>query len=122
MSSEWTARFASSRNEWVEGGCQMDDMAFQDIFNRLYGYLMESGVAMTSNRFRQLLQLIDDAIASASQEEGGTMNAVLDAAMDRMQVYFPAPQIAVAEVSPALMRGSIGYARAPAVGERRGSR
>ncbi|MEO9525116.1 MULTISPECIES: hypothetical protein [Marinobacter] len=100
----------------------MDDMAFQDIFNRLYGYLMESGVAMTSNRFRQLLQLIDDAIASASQEEGGTMNAVLDAAMDRMQVYFPAPQIAVAEVSPALMRGSIGYARAPAVGERRGSR
>ncbi|WP_286219913.1 hypothetical protein [Marinobacter apostichopi] len=99
----------------------MDDMAFQDIFNRLYGYLRESDVTMTSDRFRQLLLLIDDAIESVSQRGDDATSAVLDAAMDRMEDYFPATRVALAEVSPPLKRGSIGYARSPATGEQRGS-
>lgn len=99
----------------------MDEMAFQDIFNRLYGYLRESGVPMTSDRFRQLLLLIDDAIASVSQEGGDAMSAVLDAAMERMQDYFPTTRVEVAAASPPLKRGSIGYARSQAAGEQRES-
>lgn len=121
MSSEWIARFASRRNEWLEGGSQMEDMAFQDIFNRLYGYLRESGVTMTSVRFRQLLLLLDDVVASVSHRGDDATSAVLDAAMDRMEDYFPATQVSLAAASPPLKRGSIGYARSQATGEQRGS-
>lgn len=121
MSSERTVRFASSRNEWVEGGSHMDDMAFQDIFNRLYGYLKESDVTMTSDRFRQLLLLIDDAIESVPQTGDEATSDVLDAAMNRMEDYFPATRVALAAASPPLKRGSVGYARSPAKGEQRGS-
>ena len=121
MSSEWIAHFASRRNEWLEGGSQMDDMAFQDIFNRLYGYLRQSGVPMTSARFRQLLLLIDGAIASVSQTGDDGTSAVLDAAMDRMEAFFPATRVSLAAASPPLKRGSIGYARSQAAGEQRES-
>lgn len=85
----------------------MADMAFQDVFNRVYLYLVAAGTDMTGERFRALLQLIDDAMTKASREGGAV--SVLETAMDMVPERFTLPPKEVLEVQPTLKRGSIGY-------------
>ena len=94
----------------------MEDISFQHVFSRVYNYLCEAGVEMTSERCRQLLQLIDDAVAEVG--EGASHTAVsgelsgirlLENAMDRLPHYFTLPEAKIPPPAPPLNRGSIGY-------------
>ncbi|GGE61365.1 hypothetical protein GCM10011533_12340 [Streptosporangium jomthongense] len=86
----------------------MEDISFQDVFSRLYSYLCEAGVEMTSERCRQMLQLIDDAVATVGENTG---QVLLDNAMDRLPEYFVLPEARIPTPTPPLYRGSIGYSR-----------
>jgi hypothetical protein len=90
----------------------MADMAFQDVFNRVYLYLIAAGTDMTGERFRALLQLIDDAMTKASREGGAV--SVLETAMDMVPERFALPPKKILNVQPPLKRGSIGYRPLPA--------
>lgn len=100
----------------------MEDISFQHVFSRVYSYLCEAGVDMNSDRCRQLLQLIDDAVAEAGKCADGTTTAetspgsttlnghrLLESAMDRLPQYFTLPEARIPLAAPALSRGSIGY-------------
>ncbi|WP_298447443.1 hypothetical protein [uncultured Marinobacter sp.] len=100
----------------------MEDISFQHVFSRVYNYLCEAGVEMTSERCRQLLQLIDDAVAEvgagvnqAVQIEPSPNSPTLDGhrllanAMDRLPDYFTLPDANIPTSVPSLCRGSIGY-------------
>jgi len=85
----------------------MEDISFQHVFSRVYSYLSEAGVEMTSERCRQMLQLIDDAMAEVGEDEGG--HRLLQNVMDRLPDYFSIPGVRIPTVAPPLSRGSIGY-------------
>lgn len=89
----------------------MTEMAFQDVFNRVYLFLSTSGIDMTGERFRTLLQLIDDAILKASKENDRECGAVsvLDIAIDMVPDRFALPPERKLNTRPPLERGSIGY-------------
>lgn len=102
----------------------MQDISFQHVFSRVYSYLCEAGVEMTSERCRQLLQLIDDAVAEvgASPDQNSTNgklqdsrsvagHRLLDNAMNRLPEYFTLPKANIPTPAPSLCRGSIGYHR-----------
>ncbi|WP_144821968.1 hypothetical protein [Marinobacter piscensis] len=104
----------------------MEDISFQQVFSRVYSYLCEAGVEMNSTQCRQLLQLMDDAVAgigtNPEQKEGvgklsGTPapdsrgHRLLESAMNRVPDYFTLPESHIAVPTPALCRGSIGYRR-----------
>ncbi|PCM45636.1 hypothetical protein [Marinobacter sp. ANT_B65] len=85
----------------------MEDISFQHVFSRVYSYLCEAGVEMTSERCRQMLQLIDDAMAAVGEDKGG--HRLLQNVMDRLPDYFSIPEARIPLVAPPLSRGSIGY-------------
>ena len=102
----------------------MEDISFQHVFSRVYNYLCEAGVEMTSDRCRQLLQLIDDAMAevgeSADRNAGSGQpsgsrplagHRLLANAMDKLPEYFALPEASIPATGPSLCRGSIGYSR-----------
>lgn len=99
----------------------MDELSFQQVFSRVYGYLTEADVEMTSERCRQMLQLIDDAmeeIGEMGEEPGRTVpgksvsgHRLLANVMDRLPDYFVIPEVSTPTVRPPLCRGSIGYHR-----------
>lgn len=96
----------------------MDELSFQQVFSRVYGYLTEAGVEMTSERCRQMLQLIDDAMADMGEEPGVADSGksisgqrLLGNVMDLLPDYFPLPEISTPPGTPPLCRGSIGYRR-----------
>ncbi|NIV28963.1 MAG: hypothetical protein GWN58_05460, partial [Anaerolineae bacterium] len=59
----------------------MAEISLQDVFNRAYTYLRASGIDMTVDRYRTLLHLIEDSVASADEEE--QEDALLESAMER---------------------------------------
>lgn len=96
----------------------MEDITFQHVFTRVYNYLCEAGVDMTSERCRRMLQLIDDAVAEL--DEMATTRAhpdcdeiaghrLLANAMDRLPDYFGIPEARIPMAAPPLLRSSIGY-------------
>lgn len=103
----------------------MDDISFQHVFSRVYGYLCEAGVEMTSERCRQMLQLIDEAMAEISHSSiNSSINSssnsdtdrreltghrLLKSVMDRLPEYFAIPEVNIPVAAPPLFRGSIGY-------------
>lgn len=104
----------------------MEDISFQQVFSRVYSYLCEAGVEMNSTQCRQLLQLMDDAVANIGrnreQKEGsGKLSGtpapdsrgrrLLESAMNRVPEYFTLPESHIAAPTPPLCRGSIGYRR-----------
>lgn len=102
----------------------MQDISFQHVFSRVYSYLCEAGVEMTSLRCRQLLQLIDDAVAEvgASPDQHSTSvkppysrnlagHRLLENAMNRLPEHFILPEANIPTPAPSLCRGSIGYHR-----------
>lgn len=66
----------------------MADVSFQDVFNRVFSYLRESGVEMTVETYRSLLRLIEEAVASVDEPNRG--DRILAAAMDPGAPVFPA--------------------------------
>ncbi|WP_417500560.1 hypothetical protein [Marinobacter sp.] len=102
----------------------MQDISFQHVFSRVYSYLCGAGVEMTSERCRQLLQLIDDAVAEVGRSADQNLTTgkppdsrnlaghrLLDNAMNRLPEYFTLPQAHIPTPAPSLCRGSIGYHR-----------
>lgn len=97
----------------------MDDISFRHIFSRVYGYLCEAGVEMTSERCRQMLQLIDEAMAEIGEGSNNIVNdrreltghRLLKSVMDRLPEYFAIPEVVIPVAAPPLCRGSIGYHR-----------
>lgn len=102
----------------------MEDISFQHIFSRVYNYLCEAGVEMTSERCRRLLQLIDDAVAQVGESADPNTTTdklpgsrplaghrLLANAMDRLPEYFTLPEARIPAPGPSLCRGSIGYSR-----------
>lgn len=97
----------------------MDDISFQHVFSRVYSYLCEAGVEMSSERCRQMLQLIDDVMAetdekasySATDRRQLTGHRLLKSVMDRLPEYFTIPEVSIPTAAPPLRRGSIGYHR-----------
>ncbi|MBW0146464.1 hypothetical protein [Marinobacter arenosus] len=87
----------------------MRDIDLQNVFNRVYLYLVESGIEMTADQCQRLLQLLDKAVL-ASQAEGAETSA-LDRAIDTIPEYFGLPGFTVPEICPPLKRGSMGYDR-----------
>ncbi|HEA52492.1 hypothetical protein LCGC14_1385870 [marine sediment metagenome] len=87
----------------------MEDISFQHVFSRVYNYLREAGVEMASEQCRQMLQLIDDAVAEVGADEGG--HRLLENAMNKLPEYFTVPDVQIPAASPPLIRGSIGYNR-----------
>lgn len=97
----------------------MDDISFQHVFSRVYSYLCEAGIEMTSERCRTMLQLIDDAMAEIGEGSTNIVNdrrelaghRLLKGVMDRLPEYFAIPEVTIPAVAPPLCRGSIGYHR-----------
>ncbi|WP_417544074.1 hypothetical protein [Marinobacter sp.] len=93
----------------------MEEISFQHVFSRVYNYLCEAGVEMTSDRCRQMLQLIDDAVAEDGEISGdatgerGYGARLLESTMSRLPDYFTIPYAPTPTVAPPLCRGSIGY-------------
>lgn len=93
----------------------MEDISFQHVFSRVYSYLCEAGVEMTSERCRQMLQLIDDAVAEVGEIPGdstgkrGHAARLLENTMSRLPDYFEIPDVLTPTAAPPLCRGSIGY-------------
>lgn len=95
----------------------MNDISFQHVFSRVYSYLCEAGVEMTSDRCRQMLQLIDDVMAeidegssyTATDRRQLTGHRLLKSVMDRLPEYFAIPEMSIPTAAPPLHRGSIGY-------------
>jgi len=87
----------------------MADTSLQDVFNRVFAYLRASGVEMTVERYRTLLQLIEEAVAVTG--ESGQEGELLEAAMARVPRYFELPESIPPKATPPLCRGSIGYGR-----------
>ncbi|MCG7199448.1 hypothetical protein MD273_06905 [Marinobacter pelagius] len=87
----------------------MAEISLQDVFNRAYTYLRASGIDMTVDRYRTLLHLIEDSVASADEEE--QEDALLESAMERIPRYFELPENRAPKATPPLFRGSIGYGR-----------
>lgn len=82
----------------------MRDIDLQDAFNRVYLYLLESGVEMTEDQCCTLLQMVEKAVRTSSGEA-----TVRDCVVDLLPEYFTLPELAVPEICPPLKRGSIGY-------------
>lgn len=87
----------------------MASVSLQDVFNRVYTYLRASGIDMTVDSYRTLLHLIEDAVGPGGDE--GHEDALLEAAMERMPLYFDLPVRTAPNAAPPLSRGSIGYGR-----------
>ncbi|SHK45496.1 hypothetical protein SAMN05216369_2115 [Marinobacter antarcticus] len=87
----------------------MEDISFQHVFSRVYNYLCEAGVEMASEQCRQMLQLIDDAVAEVGADQGG--HRLLENAMNKLPDYFTVPEVQIPPAAPPLCRGSIGYSR-----------
>ena len=85
----------------------MADVSFQDVFNRVFSYLRESGVEMTVETYRSLLRLMEEAVASVDEPNRG--DRILAAAMDRVPRYFRLPEVEPPQACPPITRGSIGY-------------
>ncbi|SFR40392.1 hypothetical protein SAMN04488073_0556 [Marinobacter gudaonensis] len=80
---------------------------------RTSGYLVASGVPMTTANCRTLLAMIDRLLSeleAAGVAEEDLENRLLLMAMDRLPFEFPFPNSQPPEATPALSRGSIGYA------------
>lgn len=80
---------------------------------RTSGYLVESGVQMTTGNCRTLLAMIDGVLSEL--EEAGVSgdeleHRLLHLSMDRLPDVFPVLDNRPPNVAPALARGSIGYA------------
>ncbi|WP_336366687.1 hypothetical protein [Marinobacter sp. C2H3] len=87
----------------------MADTVYQDVFNRIFTYLRESGVEMTAERYRSLLRLIDDAVADSGQS--ADIDRLMPLAMARLPDYFQLPVVAPPEAFPPIRRRSVGYVR-----------
>lgn len=82
----------------------MRDIDLQDAFNRVYLYLLESGVEMTEDHCCKLLRMLEKAVQTS---DAGT--TVRDRVVEMLPEYFTLPEISVPEICPPLKRGSIGY-------------
>lgn len=95
----------------------MDDISFQHVFSRVYSYLCEAGVEMSSEHCRQMLQLIDDVMAEIGEGSSYTAtdrrelagHRLLKGVMDRLPEYFAILEVNIPTAAPPLRRGSIGY-------------
>lgn len=87
----------------------MRDIDLQEVFNRAYVYLIESGIDMTEEQCCNLLRLLERAVM-ASREEGSEAS-VRDRVIDMIPEVFALPVLTVPEICPPLKRGSIGYDR-----------
>mgnify|MGYP000058946210 CR=1 FL=1 len=87
----------------------MPDISLQDVFDRVFIYLRASGIEMTVKRYRTLLHLIEESVASAGESDSGEQ--LLDAAMDLIPRHFDLPAPESPEAAPPVYRGSIGYGR-----------
>ncbi|MBW7470086.1 hypothetical protein QQF73_08450 [Marinobacter sp. M216] len=85
----------------------MRDIDLQDVFNRAFLYLVESGVEMTGDQCCRLLQLLEKAVLASQADDSQT--SVRDRVIDMIPEYFSLPTLAVPEICPPLKRGSIGY-------------
>lgn len=75
----------------------------QLALDRIIAYVRGCGVELTPEICRKALQLVDRALAEASNGE------VMELAMNMVPEYFDLPRIHVPQQHPALKRGSIGY-------------
>ena len=82
----------------------MRDIDLQDAFNRVYLYLLESGVEMTEDQCSKLLHMLERAVRTSDDEA-----TVRDRVVDLLPEYFTLPEFSVPEICPQLKRGSIGY-------------
>ncbi|RBP25665.1 hypothetical protein DET50_1217 [Marinobacter pelagius] len=87
----------------------MTEISLQAVFNRAFTYLRASGVEMTVERYRTLLHLIEESVASVG--EGGQGDELLELVMERIAGYFDLPETIPPKANPELCRGSIGYGR-----------
>lgn len=95
----------------------MQDIDLQDVFNRAYLYLVESGIEMTEGHCRSLLQLLEKAV-TASREDSSQLT-IRDRVIEMIPEAFELPALKVPEICPPLKRGSIGYDR-PGVSDGKG--
>lgn len=87
----------------------MRDIDLQDVFNRVYLYLVESGVEMNADKCCRLLKLLEIAVCDSWEE--GSEARIRDRVIDSIPEYFALPVFTVPEICPPLKRGSIGYDR-----------
>lgn len=87
----------------------MAEISLQDVFNRVFTYLRASGVEMTVERYRTLLHLIEESVASVGDD--GQEGKLLASAMELIPRYFDLPERRLPPATPPLCRGSIGYDR-----------
>ncbi|MDY6816318.1 MAG: hypothetical protein SV598_10665 [Pseudomonadota bacterium] len=87
----------------------MADISLQVVLNRAFTYLQASGVEMTLERYRTLLHLIEESVASTAEDGQG--DQLLESVMERIPGYFDLPETVPPQATPELCRGSIGYGR-----------
>ncbi|MFO7527990.1 MAG: hypothetical protein R6W86_04180 [Marinobacter sp.] len=87
----------------------MEEITLQVAFNRAFTYLRASGVEMTVERYRALLHLIEESVASAGEDGQG--DQLLESVMERIPGYFDLPATVPPQATPELCRGNIGYGR-----------
>lgn len=91
----------------------MTAQTLQRVVVRVSTYLTESGVTMNRSMSRQLLKMLDDALAETVEEgeaDDFSEAKLLSRAMDRLPDYFPVVEETIPAPVPPLLRGSIGYA------------
>ena len=82
----------------------MQEMVYEDLFSRTFGYLRQGGVALTRDTALATLRLIEELLVSNSQD-----------ALERVVVELPR-RLDISDISlplscPPVNRASIGYWR-----------
>ncbi len=80
----------------------MQEIVYEDLFSRTFGYLRQGGVALTRDNALSTLRLIEELLVSDSRE-----------ALERVVVELPG-RLEISDISlplpcPPVNRGSIGY-------------
>lgn len=80
----------------------MQELAYEDLFNKLFRYIHLSGMSLTRDSTLTALQLIEELLATESTD-------VLDQVMAEVQGRLNLPEVSLPLICPQVNRCSIGY-------------
>lgn len=80
----------------------MQEIVYEDLFSRTFGYLRQGGVALTRDTALSTLRLIEELLVSDSRDALERVVVELPRRLDISDISLPLP-------CPPVNRGSIGY-------------
>lgn len=80
----------------------MQDIAYEDLFTRTFGYLRQGGISLTRDSALTTLRLIEELLVNDSRDALERVVVELPGRLDISEISLPLP-------CPPVNRGSIGY-------------